>query len=93
MKFNKEVLADVAYDDCPDGFEKVEDTIVETTRWAILHSMVFKFEDKFYRSLYRKGATEMQDEQPYEYDGDGEGMVECAEVIQVEKTVKVWVDK
>ena len=91
MKFNKKVLADIAYDDCPDGFEKMEDTIVENTRWSILHSMVFKFESKFYTSCYRVGATEQQDEQPYECEGDKEGMVECAEVTQVEEVVKVWV--
>ena len=90
MKFNKEVLADIAYDNCPDGFEKMEDTIVENTRWSILHSMVFKFEDKFYQSSYCVGATEMQDEQPYECYGDGEGMVECIEVVQVEVLTKVW---
>ena len=93
MKFKKEVLADVAYDDCPDGFEKVEDKIVENSRWSIIHSMIFKFEGKFYESDYSVGATEQQDESPYEYDGDGEGMVECLEVVQEEQTVKVWVVK
>ena len=36
------------------------------------------------------GAAEQQDESPYDYDGDGEGMVECTEVIQVEVLTKVW---
>lgn len=90
MKFNKEMLANIAYDDCPDGFKKVEDNIKETSRWSVHHTMVFKFEGKFYTSHYSVGATEMQDESPYEYDGDGEGMVECTEVIQVEVPTKVW---
>lgn len=93
MKFNNGVLAVIAYDDCPDDFEKMEDTIVENTRWSILHSMVFRFKGKFYRSSYRVGATEYQDERPYEDDGDSEGMVECIEVIQVEQKVMVWVAK
>ena len=88
MKFKKEILKDVAYDDCPNGFEKIEDTIVENSRWSVHHTMVFKFEDKFYTSHYSVGATEMQDESPYEYDG--EGMVECIEVIQVEVLTKAW---
>ena len=91
MKFNKKVLADIAYDNCCDGYEKVEDTIVETSRWAILHAMVFRFKDKFYRSSYRVGATELQDESPYEYDGDSDGMVDCTEVVQKEVMVKIWV--
>ena len=90
MKFKKEVLADVAYDDCPDGFEKMEDKIVGTSRWSVRHEMVFRFMDKFYISSYSAGATEQQDESPYEYDGDKDGMVECGEVHQVEKTIKVW---
>jgi len=69
----------------------MEDSIVENDHWAILHSMVFKFEGKFYQSSYRVGATEMQDESPYEYDGDQEGMVECFEVVQKEVVTKVWV--
>jgi len=90
MKFDTKVLADIVYDDCPDGFEKIEDTLEEITRWAVAHSMVFKFDGKFYMSSYRVGATEYQDESPYEYDGDGDGMVDCTEVVQVEVLTKVW---
>ena len=90
MKFPKSLLQEVAYDDCPDGFEKIKDDIIEVSRWTVLHSMVFKFEGKFYQSSYHVGATEMQDESPYEYDGDKEGMVECIEVVQKEVLTKVW---
>jgi len=91
VKFGKKVLADIAWDDCPDGYEKMEDDIVDTSRWSIHHSMVFKFENKFYISHYSMGATEQQDESPYEYDGDKDGMVECQEVVQKEIMTKVWV--
>ncbi|MFH1547260.1 MAG: hypothetical protein ABIC57_02125 [bacterium] len=86
-------MADIAYDDCSDGYEKIEDKIVDTSRWSIHHTMVFKFEDKFYISSYSVAGFGQQDESPYEYDGDKDGMVECAEVVQVEQTVKVWVAK
>lgn len=60
--------------------------IIENTRWSIIHSIVFKFEDKYYETSYSVGATEEQDEGPWEYDTE----VECVEVRQVEKVVKVW---
>jgi hypothetical protein len=90
MKFDKDVMIDIAYGDCPDGYEKMEDKIVETTRWSILHSMVFKFEGKFYQSSYWVGATEQQDESAYEHDGDGEGMIRCTEVVPEQILVTVY---
>jgi len=80
MLFTKEFLQE-AIDD------PVEESIVETSRWAILYEAIFEHEGKYYRTNYRRGATEMQDEQPYEHD-DAE--IECVEVKKVEKTVEVW---
>ncbi len=64
----------------------IEDKIIETTRWSTLHEIVFKYNDKFYQTTYSCGSTEQQDESPWEYEEE----VECAEVEQVEKVVKVW---
>jgi hypothetical protein len=75
------------YDGDPDeGVEALEDTIIESSRWSILHELVFRVKDKFYRTTYNVGATEYQDERPWEHDTD----VDCEEVHQVEKLVKVW---
>ena len=66
----------------------VSDEITGTTRWSILHSLVFKYKDgKTYRTSYSVGATESQYEGPWEYDS---GSVECFLVEEVEKVVKVW---
>ena len=67
------------------GSEKmlVKEEIVEVTRWSIGYRIVFKFEGKFYRTGYSVGATEMQDEQPWQDEEE----VECDEVRQVEKVV------
>lgn len=51
------------------------------------YEIVFEHEGKFYRATYSVGATECQDEAPWEY----EDKVLCEEVKQVEKLVKVWV--
>jgi hypothetical protein len=84
MKFTKEFLQEL--DEMLDA-EIVESKVIGTGRWSIRHRCVFKFGGKFYLTHYSRGATEMQDEQPYEYDED---MIECPEVVPVEKTVVVY---
>ncbi len=88
MKFKKQDLVDMAWDDHnTDEYEVISKEIVDTSRWSIHHSLVFKKDDKFYRTGYSIGATESQDESPYEYDPD---MIDCDEVIPVEKTITVY---
>lgn len=92
MKFSKDILRSIVYgypegdvtEDLLDFFEKVEETLVDTTRWSLLYELVFKFSGKYYKTSYSVGATECQDESPFEYDPD---MIECAEVEPVEVTV------
>lgn len=65
----------------------LEDTIIDVDRWSIIHEIVFLWKDgKTYRTGYSVGATEHQEERPWEYEDE----VECTEVHQVEKLVKVW---
>ena len=64
----------------------IKDEIYDNSRWSVHHSIVFVHNDKFYKTGYSVGATEMQDESPWEYDTD----VECVEVKLVEKLVKTW---
>ncbi len=80
--FPAEELRDILYGDSEIG-TVIEDTIDDTSRWSICHTLVFKYEDKFYQSYYRVGATEYQDERPW----DDEKEVECIEVEPVEVTV------
>jgi len=88
MKFKKEDLQDLASGDFDDDvFDVVENELVDSSRWSVHYVMVFKYKDKFYDAAYSSGATESQDESPFEYDDDE---IECHEVVQVEKMVKVW---
>ena len=87
MKFLKVTLQAIVYDDFAYA-EKIEDNITGTTRWSILHTMIFKYREKFYQSTYLTGATEQQDEQPYEYDADA---IECPEVRAHETTTIEWI--
>lgn len=84
MKFAKEFLLE----SLDDSEATVYDKVTGTTRWSVLHERVFRHEGEFYQTHYSVGATEYQDESPYEHD-DAE--VECHEMVAVEKTVTVYV--
>jgi len=84
-EFTKEDLSETRCGFPPEGWRLVYDKITSTGRWSIHHEMVFQADDgKFYSTFYSVGATEMQDEGPWEYDPDP---VECTEVEPVEVTV------
>ena len=65
--FSKDYLMDeldLPYDNT------IVDRIVNTTRWSIIHEIVFEDNGKFYMTTYSEGATECQDERPWEYDDE-----------------------
>ena len=89
MKFKREELQRMAYEDS-ERLEIVERKISDSSRWSIHYSVVFRDNetDKHYSSYYSVGATEYQDESPYEYESEE---VECQEVELKEVLVKKWV--
>lgn len=76
--------------DMPWSDDVVFDEIYDHTRWSVLHECVFKAPDdgKFYRVYYSVGATESQDERPWQYDE----WVEGAEVELTRVTTEKWID-
>lgn len=78
MIFNREVLVEKL-----DGDDVVIDEITDAGRWTIGHEIVFRHDEKLYRSWYSVGATEYQDDPPW----DGEEEVECPEVEPYEAVV------
>lgn len=81
--FNKDYL--VKELDLP--WAAVYDEIIDNGRWSIHHYCVFEDQDgKFYSTHYSVGATEYQDERPWEYDNN----VECTEVELRKVTVEKW---
>lgn len=90
MKFAKKDLQEMVYEES-ERFIKAEEDVVDTDRWSIHYKVIFKDEDtgKYYKSYFSKGATEYQDESPYEYDDDE---IECCEVEQKEVLIKTWVE-
>jgi hypothetical protein len=62
----------------------VRDEIIGIGRWNTEHSLVFQLANgKYYETTYSKGATEYQEERPFEYDD----RVECIEVAPYEKAI------
>lgn len=93
MLFKKEFLRDLARDDYDEDEVKVIYTaLIDTSRWSEIYEQVFLFNEKYYRTSYSTGATEQQDESPYEYDPEE---IECEEVVpkEVVKTIYVPIDK
>lgn len=85
-KFKKQFLQDLLHEELDESVdvEIIQDEITDNSRWSIQHSLVFRFEDKFYETWYQVGATEYQDESPWEYAPDE---VDCTEVAPKEVVV------
>lgn len=71
------------WDDFDLNLELVQEELVDTSRWSHIHERIYKDLDtgKFYATIYSTGATECQDQRPYEYDG---AEIEFDEVVPVE---------
>ena len=82
VTFEKDFMFEVLWGDA-EGTEIIVDERFDTSRWSTHHSLIFKKDDKYYRTSYSRGATEQQDEGPWEYEDE----VECVEVEPYEKTV------
>jgi len=89
MKFKKEDLQEMV---CEDSLEltHIKDKIIDAGRWSIHHSVVFQYENRYFRTVYSVGATEYQDERPFQEDPD---LIECTEVVRVERRVWDYVPK
>lgn len=85
MKFKKSYLIN----ELGLPYSAMVDKIIDTSRWSIHHEIVFEHQGKFYQTEYSEGATEMQDESPWEYDDE----VDCVEVELKPVQVMKWVPK
>ncbi len=86
--FERDILLNILWGDIhPHVAEVVCDEIVEHSRWSVRHRLVFRYGVSHYVVAYSVGATEQQDERPWEYDGD---RIECTEVERVEVTKVDW---
>lgn len=89
IKLSREQSREIVYDDSED-FTIVYDKLVDESRWSLIHEIVIQHNEtkKFYKTCYSVGATEMQDERPFEY-----GDPKWVEVIPKEVTITVYVSE
>lgn len=88
MKFKKEYLIEEL--GLPYDCDLVNEEIINTTRWSIIKEIIFQDKDgKYYQTTYSEGATEYQDEAPWEYEDE----VECTEVELREVKIMKWCAK
>ena len=80
---NNTKAQDIVYDYDPD-WDTIRTVIEDTSRWSIYKSGIFKHKptNKLYQVSWSQGATEQQDESPFEYDEE----VVFTEVEQVQIT-------
>ena len=89
MKLTSEQGKSLVYGDL-EGWETVSERIEDVSRWSVNHSGIFKHieTNKFYKTYWSVGATEIQDERPFDHYPP-----ELVEVQQVEKTILIWEEK
>lgn len=68
LALTKEQARDIIWGSNKD-FIEIQDDIVEHRRWSVVHEIIVqrKSDGKYFKDNYNTGATENQDERPYEY--------------------------
>jgi hypothetical protein len=84
VEFTKDTMLEILEVD----EDVISDKITSTSRWSNIHTLIFKKAGKLYRTNYSVGATEQQEEYPW----DHVKTVECTEVEAYEKTVVAYRD-
>jgi hypothetical protein len=73
-----------------EGGAIVSDKLADNNRWSIRHELIFRLpsqpDDEAWLTHYSVGATEQQDERPWEDEDE----VDAVLVREVAKLVKVW---
>lgn len=64
ISVSKEEALDLLYEN------QVLETVLDVSRWSVHKRAVVEKDGKFYEMYFSVGATEMQDEGPFDYAGD-----------------------
>lgn len=70
LLIEKEVAVDLAYGEYDDTiFKIISNKIIDVSRWSYRKEIIVKtlIDERFWKSTYSIGATESQDEGPYDY--------------------------
>lgn len=89
MKISKEMLQELCWEEEVENFKVVKNELIDSSRWSLIYDQVIQDVEtgKYYVTSYSVGATECQEESPYEYEPDE---IEVKEVFPVEKVITVY---
>lgn len=82
--FNKEDLQNIAQDIEVENFELIEKELNFGSGRYSRYKLIFKYENKFYRTGYTISKTERIKHGPYENE---ENEIECVEVFPIEEKI------
>lgn len=87
LVLSKKDAQELAWGDGPADFKIIENVLYDTTRWSECYRIVIQrvSDGKFFADTYSRGATEYQDEQPFQ-DSDPH----FTEVFAKEKVITVY---
>lgn len=87
MKLEQQKALDILYEN--EGGKVILDTVHGHSRWSVSHVLIVEIDGRFYRTRYSVGATESQDESPWQDEEE----VDFVEVEPKEITVIDYVEK
>lgn len=67
-------------------YKSILEEFMGKSRWSLHYRLVFEKEGKFYETSYSRGATESQDEQPFEYVDE----IKCTRVYPHSETITIY---
>ena len=91
-KFKRDYLVNklgLPYDEDRTLVKIILREISDQSRWSTHYRLVFKIANEYYETFYSEGSTEMQEEDPWEYQDE----VECTIVEPVEVKVIQYLPK
>lgn len=90
MKLTEKEAREVIWQDSSDWKKKAE-WLVDHSRWSVVYAEVHEHlpTGRCYKFVFGRGATEMQDESPFEYEKE----VVPTEVEWKEVTEMQWIEK
>ena len=65
LEIPAEQAREMVFGDSEEG-KLVEQRITGTSRWSVNHEAIILYQGKYYRVRYSTGATEQQEERPFE---------------------------
>ena len=92
MKVSKDTLVELAHGGSDPDWEVVHEEPISKSRWSINHTNIIKqlSTNRFFSTHFQRGATEYQEQEPYEYEPEE---IELVEFVPVEVTVTKYVPK